>query len=359
MIICNYTPFRHVFTARSAQSVPETLKAAAQQRGVLFGAAGDYAYPLEGNPALRLVYEQECALLTPEWSMKMDKIQATRGVYDFTLPDMFMAWAQQHGIQRRGHTLIWHNALPAWVEELPQTDISALLTNYISTVAGRYAGRIHSWDVVNEAIELAHNAPNGLRRSVWYDALGESYIAQAFHAAHTADPTAKLVYNDYGFEYETPEYLSKRAAILALLQRLKAANVPIHALGIQSHLGASDVQTLFQPSAFQAFLRQVADLGLEIYITELDFLEQAEHLGTQAERDAHIAAAYTRYVGAVLNEPAVKVVLTWGLSDRYTWLSTVEQRADNDPVRPLLFDRMYAPKAAYSALRTLFSSPTA
>src|SRR6202012_3992778 len=114
--------------------------------------------------------------------------------------------------------------------------------------AGHFTGRMHSWDVVNEAIEIADGRADGLRNTNWLKRFGPRYIDDAFHAAHEADPAALLVYNDYGLESDTPDHDARRAAVLKLLEGMIARGVPIGALGLQGHI------TAFGPKINQAKL---------------------------------------------------------------------------------------------------------
>jgi len=117
---------------------------------------------------------------------------------------------------------------------------------------------MHSWDVVNEAVEPADARPDGLRKSPWLDLIGPEYIELAFQTAAKADPQAKLTYNDYGIELDTQEHIVKRGQVLLLLRRLKARGVPLHAVGVQSHLQADGPQ----PGAgLLAFIREAASWG--------------------------------------------------------------------------------------------------
>jgi endo-1,4-beta-xylanase len=210
---------------------------------------------------------------------------------------------------------------------------------------------MHSWDVVNEAIAVEDGRPDGLRKTPWLDLLGPNYIDLAFRLAAQADPQALLVYNDYGLEYDTPQDEAKRAAVLKLLERLKSQGTPIHAFGMQSHL--SGHETKFNPQKLRKFLGDVASLGLKIMITELDAIDEKLPLNI-AVRDRIIAGAYEDYLSAALDEKAVIAVITWGLSDRYTWLSEFKPRKDRAAVRPLPFDRNFNRKLAWNAIARAF-----
>jgi endo-1,4-beta-xylanase len=222
------------------------------------------------------------------------------------------------------------------------------MQNHISTVCGHYAGKLHSWDVVNEGIDFSSGRPDGLRNSVWLQFMGPDYIAQAFQMARAADPHAMLVYNDFGFEYATPDQEMRRRAVLALLGKLKSANVPIQALGLQTHLYAG-MTAQFKPAVYQAFLKEVSDMGLKIFITEMDVQDKSLP-SDPAARDAQVASIYSQVLSAALANPAVTVVETWGLADKYSWLQKHASRPDGQEVRTLPLDDNLQPKAVYDAI---------
>ncbi len=201
--------------------------------------------------------------------------------------------------------------------------------------------------MVNEAIWVKDGRVDGLRVSPWLELIGPDYIELAFRAAHQADPSALLTYNDYGIELDTPEQTDKRAQVLMLVRRLKARGVPIDAVGIQSHLTAGDAA----PGAgLISFVRELRHMGLQVLITELD-IDDHKLSGSLAERDSAVAALYRDYLNIMLNEPNLTAVLTWGITDRYTWLTATKPRPDGKPQRPLPFDPDYHPAPAFFAMR--------
>ncbi len=213
----------------------------------------------------------------------------------------------------RGHAFCWHRALPVWVtQNVNRDNAEAVLQQHIATVAGRYKGRLHSWDVVNEAIQLKDNLPNGWRNSFWYGLLGPAYVDIAFEAAKQADPSAILTYNDFGLEYENRSDNAKRKAVLGMLHDLKRRGVPVGALGLQSHLRAGTGENF--GSDLPKFIAEVRDLGLEVFVTELDVDDS--HLTVEGgARDEVIADVYKRYLDLVLATSSVSVVVTWGAWD--------------------------------------------
>jgi endo-1,4-beta-xylanase len=181
--------------------------------------------------------------------------------------------------------------------------------------------------------------------------LGPGYIDLAYRTAAAADPAAMLVYNEYGLEGDNLDSSARRSAVLKLLSGMKARGVPVHALGMEAHLNGNAIET----AGLSSFLKQVAALGLKILITELD-VEDKNMAANVGSRDATVAGVYQAFLATVLQEPAVEAVLTWGLTDRYTWLSQMAARSDGQSVRPLPLDSSLQPKQALWAMLDAFAS---
>ncbi len=329
----------------------KSLQQRAKAKGIIYGAFPeadnrDFASDLQ----LQSHFIRECATMTMGTFWFTHRPSPT--AFDFTSSDYFVKFAGANKIQLRGIPLVWHEFLPDWLTAtLNSGNAKQILTDHVETIVRRYAGKIHSWDVVNEAIDVGDKRSDGLRNTPWLKFLGVDYIDLAFRVAAKADPRAKLVYNDFGVEYDEPGSDAKREAILILLQRLKSKGTPIYALGIQSHLlGDRDS---FNPAKFREFLKNVANLGLKIMITELDVTDNKLPQDID-RRDRIIAGAYEDYLSIALAQKAVISVTTWGLSDRYTWLARHTPRADKAGVRPLPLDRNYKPKLAWNAIARAF-----
>jgi endo-1,4-beta-xylanase len=336
--------------ATPAHSQTPTLKKLAAAKGIIYGAECG-TWDLAAEPDLAIALTQQCAMLV-DGSLKWEMTRPAPYTFDFDIADWRAKFAISKGLQLRGHTLIWHINLPQWFHEIVNAqNAEHVLVEHVQTLTQRYAGQMHSWDVVNEAIEPKDGQVNGLRRSPWFDFLGENYISLAFHVAAKTDPNALLVYNDYGMEYDNAEHEQRRTTILKLLERQLSKDTPIHALGIQSHMVGD--QTDFNAKRFQTFLADVADLGLKIMITELDVIDQKLPANFR-QRDRQVAQVYQDYLSAALAEPAVIAVLQWGLSDRHTWLSDYFPRPDHLPVRPLPLDDRLRQKLAWGAIAQAF-----
>jgi endo-1,4-beta-xylanase len=225
-------------------------------------------------------------------------------------------------------------------------------------LAGRYRGRIHSWDVVNEPIEPKDGRPDGLRTAVFLETLGPEYLDLAYHTARDADPNARLVVNEYDVELDAPEQEARRIALLRLLEGMQRSGTPVDAVGIQAHLAAAGGPPFSAP-LLRRFLGDIANLGLTIQITELDVTDENVPADVTV-RDTLVADTYRRFLDAALDEPAVKMVVTWGLSDRHSWIVRRETyqakwRTDDAASRPLPFGADLEAKPAFDAIAGAFA----
>jgi endo-1,4-beta-xylanase len=289
------------------------LRHRAAQRGLFYGsAAGSYQL---NDVDVRQALALEANMLVPEYELKRLIVEPQPGQFDYSGADALMTFAGAHGMKMRGHTLVWYAANPPWLDGavLAAPD-ETILTDYIDAVAGRYRGRIHSWDVVNEAIFPDNGRSDGLRHCFWLERFGPAYIDLAYQAAKQADPDALLVYNDWGCEGGEPWNDRFRAATLKFLTNTLGRGIPIEALGLQGHLSA------FGPGVDQrklrTFLDQVRAMGLRILVTEHD-VDDSGGPSDIALRDRAVADASARFLNVVLDNDATLAVLTWGLTDRY------------------------------------------
>jgi endo-1,4-beta-xylanase len=344
--------------ANDAQSITgaASLKAHAAARGLLTGCAVN-AWLFREDEGFRNLLVEQYSIVVPENCLKWNILRPTADTYNFTDADSLVVFAGAHNMKVRGHNFVWHEALPKWFAGTVNKDnAQKFLVDHIHAVGGRYKGKIHSWDVVNEAIWIPDGRPDGLRSSSpWFQMLGPEYLDLAFRTAREADPTALLTYNDYDIEHDNDEDGKKRAAVLALLRRMKKDNVPLDALGIQSHIHAVGKSGFSQ--GVRELLSGAKGLGLQVFITELDVKDDAVATEDTAERDKIVAEVYRSYLTAALDGPEVKAVLTWGASDKNTWLNNGAKYRKQHPnrlQRPLPFDPDYVPAPAFFAMRESF-----
>lgn len=309
--------------------------------------------------------------ITAENEMKFESLEKAEGVFDYAAADEMVAFARQHGMRMRGHTLVWHRQTPDWVfsngsgGDAPKEVLLARLEKHIANVVGHFKGSVYAWDVVNEAIlddgkyRTAHETEAD-QRSKWHGILGTRYIAAAFRAAHAADPDAKLFYNEYR------NYVPvKRQAVYEMLKGLLAKGVPVHGVGLQAHLAIEPSTDPEHHGYYQNVVEEeeaielYASLGLEVQITELDlsvyvpgvkyephqfytpatFTPELE--AKQAERYAQFFELFRKQQKRTTN------VTFWGIADDESWLSHLRSGRQDFP---LLFDAQHRPKKAFERI---------
>jgi endo-1,4-beta-xylanase len=330
----------------------------AAAKGILYGSS-TATWQYEPDPDYAGLFAREAGMLFTEDDLLWYRLRPCRTCsLDFSYADRIYAFAQTNAQPVFAAHMVWDSGFgEGWTEDelwsLPEAEARSLLYGTIEAEAARYAGRTKAWVVANEVTYHTRVDANGFWRFVpWYGTIGPTYVEEAFFLAQQHDPNAILVINDFGFEVGSSAK-AKRANMLKAIDYLLGVGAPVHALGVQAHLTYQGFARSFNPVEYRAFLADVASRGLDIFITEMDVLDD----GLKADittRDAGVADTYARYLDAALAERAVKIVLTFGLSDRYTWLQEDFPRRDGAPRRPLPFDANLQPKPAYNAILQAF-----
>jgi endo-1,4-beta-xylanase len=334
-------------TVAATVSNAASIKTAATRRGCYFGTAVQ-ASALSNDGTLRQVAINDCSSLTPEWAMKWDALAPAPGGYRFADMDRIAHFAASHGMNLRGHTLLWHRSVPGWAAaRIAETRQWTHVMDHFDQVIGRYGGQISEWDVVNEPIE-PNDGVQGLRNNQFLQAFGPDYIEWAFWGANERAPNSRKLINEYGLEYDTPYEGQRRLSLLRLLERLRSKGVPVDAVGLQAHLDLAK-GSLYR-NGIHGLIRDIAGMGLEVVITELDVAEANVRLPVE-QRDMLVADETRRYLDIVLDFDNVKGVNTWGLSDSYSWLR-IGGRSVN---RGLPYDTAWQRKPMYEAIRTAFA----
>jgi len=329
----------------------DSLGSIAAAHACLYGCAAS-TFELQ-NAEFASLLAREPRILVAEYEMKRTALQPHPERYDFAAADTLLRFSERKQMAFRGHTLVWHKANPPWLSDaLASSRSEALLTGYIAAVAGHYRGRMHSWDVVNEALAPEDGRTDNLRNTPWLKALGPSYTDMAFHAARSADPHALLVYNDWGCEGAGAKHDRFRAATLKFLEQAKRRGVPIDAYGMQGHLQAFGAPV--DQSKLRVFVDGLKALGLKVLITEHDVDDGGGPLDIAA-RDRAVADASRRFLDVVLDSDATIAVLTWGLSDRFLdppdWKAAL--KGYNPRMLPL--DAAFARKPMWQAMAASFA----
>lgn len=333
-----------------AGSVPATLGSLAAAKGLLLGASfAVHETDQPHGPRYAQLYARETRSITTELELKLSTLRPNADVIEFAPADRLFAFAAIHGLSVRGHTLVWNDDVPQWIKSLSPREAGYLMEAHIETVLDRYRGRAFAWDVVNEPIAPWDGRPGNLRAGPFLSAFGESYIARSFRLARQFAPDAKLVLNEAFTETADARGETYRSSLLALLRRLKEQDVPIDAVGLQCHLlsGAA-----YDFPRFAGFLEDLAGLGYDIHLTELDVDDRA-FPADPARRDALVADLYRSFLRAVLPVKAVKVLCFWQLADHTSWLHyRAAQQNPGSTRRPraLPFDASFQRKTAWTAV---------
>ncbi len=303
---------------------------AARARVDLRTGAAISLYPLMTDQAYRDLALNEFTQWTPENEMKAQFIHPAKDTYTFQAADLLVDTALKNNISVHGHALVFGEANALWMQQTSKTELKDVMTSHITTVMTHFKGKVAEWDVVNEPLDDYEGNPDGLRRSIWYNALGRGFIAEAFKAAHAADPAAKLYINEYGLE----ENGERWTTFLNLIKELKAANVPIDGVGFQSHV--YDPGDEIDVVVLRSHMQQLAAVGVVARISEMDV--HGDDASLQASQYGSVA-------GACRAEPTCTSFSTWGISDKYgstTSIRTYPPEFGDD----LLWDSNFKPKNA-------------
>jgi endo-1,4-beta-xylanase len=332
----------------------------AERKGIVFGSS---IATWQLNPRYPQLHAREAGLLFTEDDLLWYQLKPTPdSSLNFEPGDQIIRFARRNQQLTIGAHLAWDEGFgEGWTDDdlwgLSEAEAARLLFTVVSKEVTHYRGRINGWIVANEVTDPYDADRHGLRTNVpWYQTIGPRYISTCFHIARANDPKALRIINEFGFETvnefgDRPE--PRRRAFLKAVDHLLDQGAPIQAVGVQGHLLADRFADRFDVRGYRAFLRDIADRGLPILITELDVFDEGLPTAAKA-RDRMVADVYRRYLDVTLDEKAVKVVVAFGLTDRYTWLDEDQPRDDGTHRRPLAFDRRLRPKPAYYAISNAF-----
>lgn len=340
-----------------AQEKPNTLKSAFEGK-FLIGTAVNADQASGKDTAGVSVIKRQFNSIVAENCMKSMNIHPEEGKFHFDDADQFVKFGEENNMAIIGHCLIWHSQAPAWFfvddkgNDVSREVLIERMRNHITTVVSRYKGRVHGWDVVNEAIE----DDGSWRQSKFYKIIGEDFVRLAFEFAHQADPDAELYYNDYSMAHE-----GRRNAVVVLVKSLQEKGVRIDGIGMQGHFSMD-----FPPlDEFEKSLLAFSALGVKVMITEMDLgvlpnprrdmgANVADTYKYQKEMNPYTEAlpdsVYTAWSNRIndffklflKHYDKISRVTLWGVSDRNSWKNNWPVMGRTD--YPLLFDRNYQPK---------------
>jgi endo-1,4-beta-xylanase len=302
--------------------------------------------------------------IVPENVLKWEAVHPRPGGYDFDAADRFVAFGEQHGMHIVGHTLVWYRQTPDWVFEdgsgkrLGRKALLERMRDHIFTVMGRYRGRIHGWDVVNEAL-----LDGGFRKCPWLDIIGEDYIQKAYEFAREADPDAELYYNDYNVWKP-----AQTEGVIRLVRDLRSDGVHIDALGIQGHWGMEYPDQ----DEIETFIEALLTLDIPLMFTEVDLsvlpydvdnenvrledLDEATRArinrfkdGLPEEAEEDLATRWSELFWFFRHyRENIRRVTLWGVHDGQSWRNDTPVVGRTD--YPTLFNRELEPRPAFDAV---------
>jgi endo-1,4-beta-xylanase len=342
------------------------------EKQFLVGSAINLNIASGKDETLTKIVEKEFNTITPENCMKAEYINPTPGVYDFKAADEFVAFGKKNNMFIVGHTLVWHNQTPSWFftndkgEPNTPKEQKEQMRTYIKAVAGRYAGKVQAWDVVNEVIDN----DGSYRLTTWVNGIGngDEMVKLAFKYASEYAPDTELYYND--FNAWRPE---KREGIVRMVKMLQKEGIRIDGIGIQAHWGLNFPKNEYIQQAIDAY----AALGLKVMITELDidvlpltkegqiigrsmmesqfqleefktFLDPYKN-GLPKEIEKKLANRYKEIFKIFLkNKDKIDRVTFWGVHDGMSWKNGYP--IPNRTNYPLLYNRDLQPKLSRKAI---------
>jgi endo-1,4-beta-xylanase len=338
--------------SRASHAAPrDSLGAIAATNGLVFGSAiGPSVFKDVGY---RELYLTQAKIVTTDVAMKMGTIAPRPGPKHFDAPDKLLKFCASNRLPMRGHCLIWNEWVPAWIKSMSVDERKMFFDAYIEEVVGRYAGKLHSWDIVNEPFWPGHKAPGGYRLGPWYEAFGTGYIQRAFARAGAVDKKTKFVLNEAQTERDDNVGHKVREGLLRLVDELKDAGVRLDAVGLQGHL---QPRYPHDPARFSDFVHQLAERKVDIYITEFDVRDDTFPDDVQT-RDAMVGQTAEKFLNTVLAIPQVKMVIVWEMADNYSFYTSAAKKKNPLAVRlprPLPFDDQMRKKPLWYAMARAF-----
>ncbi len=356
-ICCNNKTHEHTHSKNQTSSLKNTF-----HNDFFIGAAINQNQILGQDSMAKLLLKKEFNSITSENNLKWMYIEPSPNNFNFVISDKFVALGEKNNMHIVGHTLVWHSQIADYMNEITDSVRMANYTeSHIRALVGRYKNRIHSWDVVNEAL----NEDGSLRESIFYSLLGEEYIENAFRLAAEVDPKAELTYNDYNLCKP-----SKREGVIKLVQNIQKNGAKIDAVGIQAHWNLNDPPLDEIEKTILAFSK----LGVKVMFTELDVsvlpnpweLEGVDEnqnfqqfegntkmnpysLKLPDSIQVQLTKRYEQIFALFLkHQEKISRVTFWGISDKQSWLNNwpIKERTNY----PLLFDREYQKKDAYMGI---------
>jgi endo-1,4-beta-xylanase len=331
-----------------------TLRQLAQNAGLELGAAPGAVSGVTANAAYqKFIASQFTTRIT---GVPWNAIRPSRDVFDFSPPNSWADWSMQlaadNAMRSHGYHLVWSSSLPNWLVNgnFGAGELNDILREHISTVAGRYKGRMNVWVVSNEHVARKLYVKT-LAENFWYLKLGDDYVEKALWWAKEADPGATLIINEDMNDGSRVEITN---GFYELAKGLKAKGAPLDGVGMQMHLMVSNPNANSEISlaSVSALMDRYHQLGLKVFVTEFD-VDLRNVAGTDADRFVVQAGIYRDMFEAALDSGACKSFSLFNPGDKYSWLVVDPNAAHGGPAQraaPTPWDESLNQKPAYDAM---------
>ncbi|MDP4179556.1 MAG: endo-1,4-beta-xylanase [Bacillota bacterium] len=336
------TPTNTVTKAPTNTPVPTisgtALRDYVKAKGRLIGTEVTGVFYNNSDATYNNILKKEFSMVVCENEMKFDATEPSQNNFNYSKGDQLATFAQNNGMQMRGHCFVWHSQVPSWVSNgsWNRDSLLAVMNNHITKMMTHFKGKVKEWDVCNECIDDGNG--NALRSSVWKNTIGTDFIDKAFQYARQADPDSLLFYNDYNIE----DMSSKSNAAYNMIKSMKERGIPIDGVGFQSHF--VNGMSASQLNAIDQNIKRYAAIGVKVSFTETDI-----RIKSPADTAAYQTQAnnYKSLMQICLNNPNCTTFMMWGFTDKYSWIPGTFSGYDN----ALIYDKSYNPKPAYNALK--------
>lgn len=334
---------------QSLAQAPASLASLARAKNMFFGAAITLE-KIEGGNTLQDLYDTQCDVWVPEGDMQWINLEPEFGKRNYDVTRQMINVAKLRGKKMRGHSLLWHELTPPWLANYPNnlTTWQNVVEPHLVATSQEFADNFFSWDVLNEPLDTDDGLDLGLRNTPYLQMRGPQYIDQVFEISRAFAPNVTRYLNEHSLTHDEYWHEERRGAFLKLLDHLIAKNVPVQGIGIQTHIGAN---LDFDAEIYRRFLQEIADRGLEITLTELDVNEGDVGLQSLKERQQRVADRTYEVLEVAFDQPAVKGLVCWALSDRHNWLRRVLDLHENNGMP---FDENYRPTPMFEAIARAF-----
>ena len=261
-----------------------------------------------------------------------------RGAYKEPYTGDLVHWAQENGLKKKLHAIIWHELCPDWVTD---ENVEAEYVRRINHLMEKHGNDFDFFDLANETT-VNDRFDNPVSR--WVRRKGPVEMMKFGSAlVRQHRPDAKLLYGDWNVHKE--EYFD-------FLRQLREADVDIDILGMQSHMH----RDLWSQEETLRVMDRASEFGWPIHfpecsicsgkpIGEMNYGAGAINQFSETEEDLYWQADFARdFYTLVFSHPATEA-LSWFDFTEHRWLNAPAGVVDDDlnpkPVYGALYDLIH------------------